>query len=136
MSSAAASRSATRTRARCKASRPKLTNSALLAAPAPCCCWRPSLLEPSSPGPSSRWKLARSLLLVAWGVRQWINHQLEVSNHVLYLPMAAFFVLAVMQWMTGATAYRHVTYTHVLLYAAYGMLAFVVDPIAAPVFPV
>ena len=40
--------------------------------------------------------------------------------------MAGFFVLALLQWLTGATAYRHVTYTETLLYAAYGMLAFVI----------
>ncbi len=66
------------------------------------------------------------LLLVAWASRQWINHVVNVQDHVLYRPMAAFFVLVLAQWLTGITAYRHVTYSHLLLYAAYGMLAFVV----------
>ena len=66
------------------------------------------------------------LLLAAWASRQWINRELDVSDHVLYRPMAAFFALALVQWLTGTTAYRLVTYTHLLLYAAYGMLAFVV----------
>jgi hypothetical protein len=49
-----------------------------------------------------------------------------VSDHVLYRPMAAFFVLVLVQWVIGTTAYRQVTYSHLLLYAAYGMLVFVV----------
>jgi O-antigen ligase len=40
--------------------------------------------------------------------------------------MAAFFALGIVQWLTGITAYRIETYTHLLLYAAYGMLVFVV----------
>ena len=44
----------------------------------------------------------------------------------MYRPMAVFFVLVLMQWMTGTTSYRYGTYSHLLLYAAYGMLAFVV----------
>jgi O-antigen ligase len=65
------------------------------------------------------------LLLVAWGCRQWSRQQLEISNHVLYRPMAAFFAVALVQWLIGATAYRLATYQHLLLYAAYGALVFV-----------
>ena len=66
------------------------------------------------------------LLLALWAYRQWINREFNISGNVLYRPMAAFFALVLAQWMAGTTAYRHVTYTHLLLYAAYGMLAFVV----------
>jgi len=65
------------------------------------------------------------LLLALWAARQWINRQLIVSDHPLYRPMAAFLFLVVLQWVTGTTAYRQVTYSHLLLYAAYGMLRFV-----------
>ena len=54
------------------------------------------------------------------------ERQINISDHVLYRPMAAFFALALVQWAVGITAYRLETYTHLLLYAAYGMLAFVV----------
>ncbi len=47
-------------------------------------------------------------------------------THPLYRPMAAFFALVLLQWLVGTTAYRQVTYSHLLLYAAYGMLVFVV----------
>jgi O-antigen ligase len=40
--------------------------------------------------------------------------------------MLAFGGLILVQWIAGLTAYRHVTYSLLLLYASYGMLAFVV----------
>ena len=89
------------------------------------------LLAPLAFGAVEPWSIfaleaCAVLLLAAWGTRQWINHQLDISANPVYLPMAAFLALAVVQWATGASAYRHVTYTHILLYAAYGMIAFVV----------
>jgi hypothetical protein len=66
------------------------------------------------------------LLLVAWACRQWINRELLVFDNVLYRPMAAFFALALVQWLAGTTVYRFVTYSQLLRYAAYGMLVFVV----------
>jgi len=89
------------------------------------------LLGPLAFGAVEPWSIfaleaCAVLLLAAWACRQWINRELDISDHVLYRPMAAFFALALVQWLTGTTAYRLVTYTHLLLYAAYGMLAFVV----------
>jgi O-antigen ligase len=70
---------------------------------------------------------ASSMLLFAvWAYRQWSDRQITIVDSVLYPPMAAFFALGLIQWSTGATAYRLETYNHLLLYAAYGMLAFVV----------
>jgi O-antigen ligase len=66
-------------------------------------------------------------LLLVWAYRQWSNQQLDISDHVLYRPMAAFFALAAIQWITGLTSYRLETYRHLLLFAAYGMLVFVVS---------
>jgi len=40
--------------------------------------------------------------------------------------MLAFAGLLLAQWLTGITAYRHRTYSQLLLYSAYGMLAWVV----------
>jgi O-antigen ligase len=89
------------------------------------------LLAPLAFGAVEPWSIfaleaCAVLLVIAWGVRQWLNQELEVRQHVLYVPMAAFFCLTCLQWLTGATAYRYVTYTQILLYAAYGMLVFVV----------
>ena len=109
-----------------KHARPRFTHSVLLGS-----AGAVLLLAPLAFGAVEPWSIfaletCAVLLLAAWGARQWINHQLDISANAVYLPMAAFLALAVLQWMTGASAYRHVTYTHILLYAAYGMIAFVV----------
>ncbi len=109
-----------------KGSQPRLTNNALLAGAGAIL-----LLGPLAFGAVEPWSIfaleaSAMLLLAVWASRQWINRELNVSDHVLYRPMAAFFALVLVQWVFGRTAYRHVTYSHLLLYAAYGMLAFVV----------
>lgn len=126
MSSAAAAAVQTETAPVVKHSRPKFTNSVLLGG-----AGSVLLLAPLAFGAVEPWSIfaleaCAVMLFAAWGVRQCINHQLDAANNAVYLPMAAFLVLAVLQWVTGSSAYRHVTYTHVLLYAAYGMIAFVV----------
>jgi O-antigen ligase len=109
-----------------KVSQPRLTNNALLTG-----VCGVLLLAPLAFGAVEPWSIfaleACSMLLLAlWVSRQWINHEINLSDHPLYRPMVAFFVLLLVQWSLGTTAYRHVTYAHLLLYAAYGMLAFVV----------
>jgi O-antigen ligase len=109
-----------------KASQPRLTNNALLMS-----ACTALLLGPLAFGAVEPWSIfaleaCAMLLLGVWASRQWINRELNVSDNVLYRPMAAFFALVLVQWVVGTTAYRHVTYSHLLLYAAYGMLVFVV----------
>jgi len=109
-----------------KASRPRLTSTALLMGASAVL-----LLGPLAFGAVEPWSIfaleaCAMLLLALWAYRQWIKRVLNVSDNALYRPMAAFFALVLVQWLLGTTAYRHVTYTHLLLYAAYGMLAFVV----------
>jgi len=65
-------------------------------------------------------------LFVAWGLHQWKSGELKVTWHPLYAPMLAFGALVALQWLTGLTSYRYVTYSLLLLYVSYGMLAFVV----------
>jgi O-antigen ligase len=108
-----------------KASRPWLTNSVLLAATGTVL-----LLGPLAFGAVEPWSIfaleaCSVVVLLAWGLRQWLNQQVDIAVNALYRPMTAFFALAIVQWLTGATAYRHATYAHILLYAACGMLAFV-----------
>ncbi len=67
-----------------------------------------------------------ALLLLAWGYRQWSRHELTFVSHPLYAPMLAFGGLVLVQSVAGITAYRHATYSLLLLYLSYGMLAFVV----------
>jgi O-antigen ligase len=109
-----------------KASQPLLTNNALLMGASAIL-----LLGPLAFGAVEPWSIfaletCSTLLLTVWAARQWINRELNVSDHVLYRPMAAFFLLVLVQWLIGITAYRYVTYSHLLIYAAYGMLVFVV----------
>jgi O-antigen ligase len=66
-----------------------------------------------------------ALLLTAWGFRQWTQRELSFVPHPLYAPMVAFVALVALQCLAGITAYRHVTYSWLLLYLSYGMLAFV-----------
>ncbi len=65
-------------------------------------------------------------LLLAWGFRQWTSRELKIAPHPLYAPMLAFGAFVGAQWLAGITAYKHVTYSLLLLYFSYGMLAFVV----------
>ena len=109
-----------------KAAQPKLTNNAILLGG--CAIL---LLAPMAFGAVEPWAIfaleASSVALAGiWFYRQVVKGELDVSDHVLYRPMAAFFALGIVQWLTGITAYRIETYTHLLLYAAYGMLVFVV----------
>ena len=108
-----------------KASRFRMTNSVLLAS-----AGSVLLLAPLAFGAVEPWSIfaleaCSTIVLLAWGLRQWLNRQLDLAPNALYPPMAAFFSLAFVQWLTGATAYRHATYMQLLLYSAYGMLTFV-----------
>jgi O-antigen ligase len=109
-----------------KVSQPRLTNNVLLMG-----AFAVLLLGPLAFGAVESWSIfaletAAMLLLVLWGVREWQYCELKVTDNAVYRPMAAFFALALIQWMAGTTAYRYVTYSQLLLYAAYGMLVFVV----------
>jgi O-antigen ligase len=109
-----------------KVSQSRLTNNALLAGACAVLLLGPLVFGAVEPWSIFALEACAMLLLAGWASRQWINRELNVSDHVLYRPMAAFFALALVQWVVGTTAYRHVTYSHLLLYAAYGMVAFVV----------
>ena len=67
-----------------------------------------------------------TVLLLGWGFRQWANRELTITPHPLHAPMLAFGALIAMQWLTGITSYKHVTYSLALLYFGYAMLAFVI----------
>jgi hypothetical protein len=87
-----------------KVSQPRLTNTALLAG-----ACAVLLLAPLAFGAVEPWSIfaleaCAMLLLAAWASRQWINRELNFSDHVLYRPMAAFFALVLVQWLVGTTA--------------------------------
>ncbi len=108
-----------------KVSQPRLTNNALFAGTCGVLLFGPLAFGAVEPWSVFVLELSSLILFALWAYRQWINRQLDVFDHPLYRPMAAFFALAALQLVAGTTAYRQVTYSHLLLYAAYGMLVFV-----------
>jgi O-antigen ligase len=109
-----------------KASQPLLTNNTLLAGACTVLLLGPLAFGAVQPWSTFALEACAVLLLALWATRQWIRRELDVFEHPLYRPMAVFFALVLAQWAVGTTAYRQVTYSHVLLYAAYGMIVFVV----------
>jgi len=107
-------------------SRPRISNSALLAG-----ACSVLLFLPLAFGAVQAWAIlllqaSAVALVLAWGFRQWSGRELDFVRHPLYAPMLAFLALGLLQWAAGFTAYRHATYSHLLLYSAYGMLVFVI----------
>ena len=64
------------------------------------------------------------LLTLLWLRKQWLDGEVTIQWNPLFLPMAGFGLLIVLQIVLGATAYRHDTISGALLYCAYGMLCF------------
>ncbi len=69
---------------------------------------------------------AGALLLTGlWLSRQFLDGQLSIEWNPLFLPMAGFGFLILVQIVFGASAYLHDTISGALLYCAYAMLCFV-----------
>jgi O-antigen ligase len=109
------------------ASRPRLrlSNSTLFGAAAAILLSAPLAFGAVQPWAVFLLEASATLLLLGWGLHQWKNLELTVAWHPLYAPMLAFGALVAVQWIIGITAYRQVTYSLLLLYIGYGMLAFV-----------
>ena len=70
-------------------------------------------------------ELGSALLALLWLAKQWIEGELTIRWNPLFLPMAAFGILILLQIVLGKSAYRHDTASTALLYCAYAMLCFV-----------
>jgi O-antigen ligase len=66
-----------------------------------------------------------ALLALLWLTKQWIEGEVTIRWNPLFLPMAAFGFLILLQIGVGTSAYRHDTVSNGLLYCAYAMLCFV-----------
>ena len=107
-------------------SRPLITNSQLLGAACAVLLAAPLAFGAVEPWGIFALEASATLLLLAWGVRQWSIGELQIYSHPLYAPMLAFGALVVLQWVTGLSSYGHATYARMLLYLGYGLLVFVV----------
>ena len=65
-----------------------------------------------------------ALLTLLWLRKQWLEGELTIEWNPLFLPMAGFAVLILLQIVLGTSAYRHDTISGALLYCAYAMLCF------------
>jgi O-antigen ligase len=67
-----------------------------------------------------------ALLLLVWLAKQWLDRELVVHWSPLFVPMAVFGLLILLQVAFKFTAYRHDTVSGALLYCAYALLCFLV----------
>lgn len=63
-------------------------------------------------------------LTLLWFVRLWVDGESEIRWNPLFLPMAAFGVLTLLQIVLRTSAYAHETISSILLFGAYAMLCF------------
>jgi O-antigen ligase len=109
-----------------KGTRPVLSSSSLLAGAGAILLSAPLALGAVQPWATFALQASATLLFLAWGYWQWSNREIQIAPHPLHWPMLAFAALVLLQWVTGITAYRHATYSFLLLYLSYGLLVFVV----------
>ena len=64
------------------------------------------------------------LLCALWFAKQWVDEKISILWNPLFLPMAAFGTLIVVQVVFRLSAYRHETIAGLMLYSAYAMLCF------------
>jgi O-antigen ligase len=64
------------------------------------------------------------MLFCGWMFRQVRAGRITIRWNPVFLPMAGFGALALIQLAPGISAYRHATYSALLLYAAYGLICF------------
>jgi O-antigen ligase len=64
------------------------------------------------------------VLTIAWFAKQWLDGEIVIHWNPLFLPMAGFGVLILLQLVLRSSAYTHDTVSGLLLYCAYAMLCF------------
>lgn len=71
------------------------------------------------------------VLTLLWVVRQWLDGELDIRWNPLFLPMAAFAALVLLQIVLRTSAYAHETVSSILLFSAYAMLCFLSTQVLA-----
>jgi O-antigen ligase len=64
------------------------------------------------------------ILSILWLAKQWLDQEITLSWNPLFVPMAAFGLLIVVQIVFKASAYLHDTISGAMLYVTYGLLCF------------
>ncbi|HEV2397040.1 MAG TPA: O-antigen ligase family protein [Candidatus Sulfotelmatobacter sp.] len=91
--------------------------------------WGVLLFGPLAFGAVEPWSIfivqASAVLLCGiWLAKQWLDGEISILWNPLFLPMASFAALIVLQIIFSHTVYRHETLSQLILYSAYGMLCF------------
>jgi O-antigen ligase len=69
---------------------------------------------------------ALAILFVIWMIGQSRSETITVATNPVLRPMAAFIALICIQLIPGMSAYRHATYSSLLLYIAYALACFLI----------
>jgi len=69
-------------------------------------------------------EISSLLLVLLWLAKQWLDGELNIQWNPLFLPMAGFGALILVQIVARRSAYLHDTIAGALLYVAYAMLCF------------
>lgn len=65
-------------------------------------------------------------LSLVWLAKQWFDGEFDILWNPIFLPMAAFGLLILLQLVLRTSAYPHDTIAGAMLFCAYGMLSFLV----------
>lgn len=79
--------------------------------------------------PWSIWvlEMAVSLLIVIWAVREVLNGGFHIAPNTLFIPMALFASIVLVQITFHLTAYWYATWSAALLWGCYAMIFFLVS---------
>jgi O-antigen ligase len=64
------------------------------------------------------------ILTILWLAKQWVDQEITLSWNPLFVPMAAFGLLILVQILFRNSAYLHDTISGAMLYVTYGLLCF------------
>jgi O-antigen ligase len=64
------------------------------------------------------------ILTILWLAKQWVDQEITLSWNPLFVPMAAFGLLIIVQILFRNSAYLHDTISGAMLYVTYGLLCF------------